>query len=122
MISVVPIFGAANDALDQLGVQAAPRTLIGMRASDMILILTVAVLIATALIIWAVYIRKPTTDRDSRVRVHKSRSNTEERDDGTIRKRKKHKRARRAHRSRNPSLAEAGGLPPVRQGERPPDL
>ena len=31
----------------------------------------------------------------------------------------RHRRRRREHRSRNPTLAETGGLPPIR-GEKPP--
>jgi hypothetical protein len=111
-------FLAAQNTLDQLGVQAAPRNLLGMRASDMILIMSIAVMLGLALIIWAVFIRKP----KEKERVYHSRPYVEERDDGTIRKRKKHRRRRRDHRQRNPTLAEVGGLPPVKTDPTPPPI
>ena len=110
---------AAQNTLDQLGVQAAPRNLLGMRASDMILIMSIAVMLSLALIIWAVFIRKP---KEKEERVYHSRPYVEERDDGTIRKRKKHRRRRRDHRQRNPTLAEVGGLPPVKTDPTPPPI
>jgi hypothetical protein len=121
--SLTPIFAASQVAnpLDQLGVQPAPRNLLGMRAGDMLLIMTIAVVLALVLVVWAVYFRKPKSER-SESRVYKSRPYIEEREDGTIRKRKKHKRLRRHHRTRNPTLAEVGGLPPLKGDSTPPPI
>lgn len=124
LASFHPIFAETapvNQALDKLGVPAAPANLLGMRASDMLLIITIAVVLGLILLLWAVYIRKPKGERTSS-RVYKSRPYIEEREDGTIRKRKKSKRPRRHHRQRNPTLAEVGGLPPVKTGAPPPPI
>ena len=114
---------AANEVqnpLDQLGVQPAPRNLLGMRATDMLLIIAITLVVGLALVVWAVYIRKPKAERHSRD--YKSRPYVEELDDGTIRKRKKRKRLRRHHRERNPTLAEVGGLPPLKGDSPPPPI
>jgi hypothetical protein len=121
---IVPLILAAStvaDPLGQLGVQPAPRNLLGMRLTDILLIMAVTLLLATALILWAIFLRRPKDD-PAHPRVYKSRPYAEERDDGTIRKRKKHKRLRRHHRTRNPTLAEAGGLPPMKSDSTPPPI
>ena len=118
--SFSPILAAAQvqNPLDQLGVQPAPHNLLGMRATDMLLIIAITLLVGLALVCWAVYIRKPKAERHGRD--YKSRPYAEELDDGTIRKRKKRKRLRRQHRDRNPTLAEVGGLPPLKGDSAPP--
>jgi hypothetical protein len=91
LLNLTPIFAAAvNNPIDQLPVQPAPRNLLGMRASDMMLIIGVAFVLSLGLLLWAVYIRKP--KRESSERVYNSRPYVEERPDGTIRKRKKSRR------------------------------
>ena len=117
-----PILAAnpIQDPLDQLGVQPAPRNLLGMRATDMLLIIAITLVVGLVLILWAVYIRKPKAERQSRD--YKSRPYVEELDDGTLRKRKKRKRLRRHHRERNPTLAEVGGLPPLKGDSAPPPI
>lgn len=118
---LTPIFAAAvNNPFDALPVQPAPRTLLGMRLGDMMVLIGIAVLLALALLIWAVFIRKP--KRESSERVYNSRPYVEEREDGTIRKRKKRRRQRREHRTRNPTLAEVGGLPPMKSDSTPPPI
>jgi hypothetical protein len=121
LLNLTPIFAAAvNNPIDQLPVQPAPRNLLGMRASDMMLIIGVAFVLSLGLLLWAVYIRKP--KRESSERVYNSRPYVEERPDGTIRKRKKSRRRRRDHRQRNPTLAEVGGLPPLKSDSTPPPI
>lgn len=121
LANLTPIFAAAvNNPFDQLPVQPAPRTLLGMRVSDMMILIGIALLLALALLLWAVFIRKPR--RESSERVYNSRQYVEEREDGTIRKRKKRKRHRRDHRGRNPTLAEVGGLPPLKSDSTPPPV
>lgn len=121
-LNFVPIFAAnqVQNPLDQLGVQPAPRNLLGMRATDVLLIIAITLLLGLILLAWAVYFRKPKAERDSRT--FNSRPYVEERDDGTIRKRKKRKRQRRDHRQRNPTLAEVGGLPPPKGDTAPPPI
>jgi hypothetical protein len=120
LISIFAVSPVVNP-LDQLGVQPAPRNLLGMRASDMLLIMTIALVLALILVVWAVFFRKPKDD-PAHPREYKSRPYVEERDDGTIRKRKKQKRLRRQHRHRNPTLAEVGGLPPPKGNSAPPPI
>ena len=92
----------------------------GMRIQDMLAILVPVSVIMLLIVLWAVFIRKPKNEH-GRTRVYKSaEEDFEELDDGTIRKKKRHKRRRRDHRTRNPTLAEAGGLPPMRPEDAPP--
>ena len=120
-LNFAPILAAAEvqNPLDQLGVQPAPRNLLGMRATDVLLIIAATLLVGLILLAWAVYFRKPKAERD---RTFNSRPYVEERDDGTVRKRKKRKRQRRDHRQRNPTLAEVGGLPPPKGDTAPPPI
>jgi hypothetical protein len=80
-----------------------------------------AVGLVTALILaWAIFIRKRPDESSRRYRYRSSRVSAE---DGAnsgsdsaandVRKEKRGRRRRR-HRQRNPTLAETGGLPPVR--------
>jgi hypothetical protein len=121
-LNFVPIFAAnqVQNPLDQLGVQPAPRNLLGMRAIDVLLIIAITLVLGLILLAWAVYFRKPKADRGPRT--FNSRPYVEEREDGTIRKRKKRKRHRRDHRQRNPTLAEVGGLPPPKGDTVPPPI
>jgi len=121
-LNFIPIFAAnpVQGPLDPFGVQPAPRNLLGMRATDMLLIIAATLLVGLTLVLWAVYIRKPKSERHDRT--YKSRPYVEERDDGTVRKRKKRKRLRREHRERNPTLAEVGGLPPLKGDSAPPPI
>ena len=121
-LDLAPIFAAnqVQNPLDQLGVAPAPRNLLGMRVTDILLIIAITLLLGLILLAWAVYFRKPKAERNSRT--YESRPYVEERDDGTIRKRKKRKRLRRNHRDRNPTLAEVGGLPPLKGDSAPPPI
>ena len=122
LFNLTPIFAASavQSAIDQLPVQPAPRTLLGMRMSDMVLLIGIAILLGVALLIWAVFVRGPKQEREQHK--YESRKYVEEREDGTIRKRKKHRRRRRDHRQRNPTLAEVGGLPPLKSDSTPPPI
>lgn len=122
ILNFTPIFAAnqVQNPLDQLGVAPAPRNLLGMRATDILLIIAITLLIGLILLTWAVYFRKPKAERGART--FQSRPYVEEREDGTIRKRKKRKRLRRHHRERNPTLAEVGGLPPLKGDSAPPPI
>jgi hypothetical protein len=84
----------------------APNQLV---PSLLILIVVILVVIA-ALVLWALFVRKP---REVRSATHKTHATppVSETPDGRLRVRKKHRRRRREHRMRNPTLAETGGLP-----------
>ena len=82
-----------------------------------LLIFSALVLVILLVVIWAVYFRKPPRRRHHHHHSHASTrepklSETEQ--DALSRKPRKWRRRRREHRPRNPTLAETGGLPPVR--------
>ena len=116
---LVPIF-AAVDPVDLLNPNNR-REVVGPRHTDLMMIIAASLLLMTLLILWAVFIRKPRNE-STRARIHKSRPTVVETEDGKIRKRKKLKTPRRAHRTRNPTLSEAGGLPPLRPDGTPPPI
>ena len=78
-------------------------------------------LVALLAVVWAVFFRK----RQRRKRKHHSHRHSSspaeapETPSPPPPERHRHKRSRRRHRPRNPTLAEAGGLPPVRSDSSP---
>ncbi|MBM3821298.1 MAG: hypothetical protein FJ404_00145 [Verrucomicrobia bacterium] len=102
--------------------------------------------IGVVLVLWAKYLRKPSGSSSSgawRTSSGRSRSrvgeesplrkeeveeedgeeeNTGERGEVVTRRRRKRRRQRRDHRPRNPTLAETGGLPPLKDGTTQPPL
>jgi hypothetical protein len=101
--------------------KGAPTHLPGFHMNDALTVIAATLVVVALLVVWAIFFRKPQTDA-GRTRVYKSRPTEEETEDGRIRKRKRVKRPRREHRSRNPTLAEAGGLPPVKPDNTPPPI
>ena len=86
--------------------------------TDVLLILGAGILLSMVLVVWAVrYVQR---GRRRRRHHHQSRPAIPEHsvDSGKASRRRRHRRRRRRsgqeHRPRNPSLAETGGLPPVR--------
>ena len=76
-------------------------------------------------VIWAVYLRRRRRHHSHKHSHHHRQESSEIQpaeggEQGGARKRRKWRRRRRDHRPRNPTLAETGGLPPVRS-ERPPE-
>ena len=102
---------------------------------DILMILGAVAVVTLLVLMWAVVFRKRRRGHSrhhshqsshSRSHSHETASEVETEDgeesppeSGTERKKRRHRR-RREHRPRNPTLAETGGLPPVRTG-RPPD-
>ena len=83
------------------------------------------VLVILAVVLWAIYFRKP--PKRHHHHYHRKRSHgsvdsngTEILDDSLSPKHQKKRKRRREHRPRNPTLAETGGLPPIRT-EGPPE-
>ncbi len=116
-----PLLAAVNSA-EVLNLPGAPPPgLNNMRSTDVLVVIAAILFVMTVVVLWAVFIRKPKGD-STRTRIYKSRPTVEETDDGQIRKRKRQKRQRRPHRGRNPTLSEAGGLPPMRTDGSPPPI
>jgi hypothetical protein len=94
----------------------------GTRAgiSQMAPVVLASLAILFAVIVWAVFIRKPQGSRDrGRMLVDRGGAAGPSRRSGTS-GRSGGRRRRRDRRHRNPTLAEAGGLPPIRPSDAPP--
>ena len=92
--------------------------------SDMFLVVAAALVIGGAIVAWLVVFRGPKSDISPARRVYKGHAPAEEESEepetsSSGRRRKKRRSRRREHRSRNPTLAETGGLPPPRGPEAP---
>lgn len=105
--------------------------LMGLTMKELLLLLGAVALVTLLIVLWAVYLRKRPGDRSHRHRHrHHHHPSSAESDslsanngdpEETSEKRYRRKRhRRREHRPRNPTLAETGGLPPMR-AERPSD-
>ncbi len=105
----------------------------GLSLKELLALLGAVALVTALLVIWAVYFRKSprrhshSRYRDSHHRHSHEPSNSslgsqEEADSeaSNDKRYRRKRRRRREHRPRNPTLAETGGLPPIR-AERPPD-
>ena len=110
-----------TDKLNPISNGPGPMTRSVMR--DSLIVVGAAVGVAILLFVWAVYFRKPRKHTPGR-NVAESRSSgkaelvkTEVVEGSSGRRKSRYRRRRREHRSRNPTLAETGGLPP----ERPED-
>ena len=104
----------------------APSHWMGLTAKELLILLGAVALVTLGVVIWAAYIRKP-AHKQSRHYHYPSNepasanSNAEsEPDEGSGRSYRRKRRRRREHRPRNPTLAETGGLPPLRS-EQPQD-
>jgi hypothetical protein len=91
---------------------AAPNRLPSQVVPSLLLLVGLAILVLLIVILWAIFIRKPTEVRSSTPKLSQSTPQVTETEDGRLRIRKKHRKRRRDHRGRNPTLAETGGLPP----------
>jgi type VI protein secretion system component VasK len=96
-------------------------------ALERLIVITAIILIAVSVLVWAVFVRKSRRrQRSHQHGHHHSRDPARDEaaadgDDVTTQsqKRRKWRRPRREHRPRNPTLAETGGLPPMRTGGPP---
>lgn len=96
----------------------------GLVLSDLMLIIVIAVALFTLLLLWAKYLRnaKGHKRRSGGQKVYRDSSDSNDESDepeetsasAESRRRFKYRYRRRSHRSRNPTLAETGGLPPSR--------
>ena len=98
-----------------------PSVLFGMSLKDILLIGGVAAVLALILFLWVYITRKDRRASSSRLSRPIYRAEKKPVTDGSVNRVKVRKRRRRNHPDhlpRNPTLAEAGGLPPLR--EEPP--
>lgn len=97
----------------------------GLVLSDLFLIVAIALALFIVLVLWAKYLRNQKTRRrrsgGEKVYRDSNDAGAEEEDEpeeqrasADSRRRYKYRYRRRSHRSRNPTLAETGGLPPSR--------
>ena len=101
----------------------------GLTLKELLILLGAVSIVVLIVFIWAVYIRK-TPRRHSHHHHHHHHSSSQSNIDtdsdqqdpnaNEERRYRRKRRRRREHRPRNPTLAETGGLPPLRT-ERPPD-
>jgi len=92
---------------------------------DSLIVLGAILLVVLALLAWALFFRK--NARRPGIRSHRHRRRTGRREEfqkgaaGIKELIQQHQRRRqREHRPVNPTLAETGGLPPIREKEPPP--
>lgn len=98
---------------------------------ETLIVIAALLLVALGLLFWAGAIRKRRRRRSAPHRPHYSHHSSGHSEDGdesshSSHSRRRHRR-RREHRPRNPTLAETGGLPPIRtdepsQPQPPPDI
>ena len=123
-MSAIPILLAAeqvDEVLEQWqGLSPATK--------ECLIVLGAIALITLPVVLWVKYFRKMRRrqHKHQHRHYHSHETNTTaaeeiEGDTEEPRKRRKWRRPRREHRPRNPTLAETGGLPPVRTGE-PPEI
>jgi FtsZ-interacting cell division protein ZipA len=94
----------------------------GLTFRELLIVLGAVAVVTLLLVIWAACLRKkPSRHSHYQYPASTSPRSSEngETEDGQKRYRRKRRR-RREHRPRNPTLAETGGLPPLR-AEQPPD-
>jgi hypothetical protein len=92
----------------------------GLSTRDLLLAALAGSLLALAIFIWT-YLRfqrkRQKAEARDFARLTTQSTSSHESEDGTRRRRR---RRRRAHRPRNPSLQQTGGLPPPRPEDQPP--
>ena len=123
-MSVIPTVFAVVEMQDAL----AQWRKLGVAAQERLIVLTAITLITVPVVVWAVYFRKSRRRPHGHQHSHhhsyepakEAAADTSD-DPEQPGKRRKWRRPRREHRPRNPTLAETGGLPPVRTGE-PPEI
>lgn len=103
----------------------------GLTLKELLAMLGAVALVTLILVIWAVYFRKSPRrqshhhwhhhSHDSTSSAGSQNQNDADSDASAETRHRRKRKRRREHRPRNPTLAETGGLPPIRS-ERPPDI
>jgi len=122
---------AIHTLLADLPPDFAPRKFsLGSGSKELIIVIGAAVFVSGLTLIWALFIRKkprhhhhhhhshshPSSSSTSANSTAKPESSQPDTDEGSRRRRR---RRRRKEPPRNPTLAETGGLPPIRSEEPP---
>jgi hypothetical protein len=128
MINIAPLI-ADIDLIPKPGETTQVTQSLSHSAKGALIILGALALVAAAIFLWAAVVRKPRKRKHSYRHWHtpkpaEGKSGADEEKShhhhgGAFHRRRRH---RRHHRDRplNPTLAETGGLPPVRKGGAPP--
>ena len=106
---------------------SADKPVSNVLTEEMFLMCLAVGAVAVLLVLWAMFIRKPRPHRHRRYHHHDSDSERSMEADESVDEdhlqadghEKRRRRRRREHRPRNPTLAETGGLPPIRT-DKPP--
>lgn len=113
-------------------------TVLSLNGHELFLLSLAVGAVAVLVVLWAVFIRKPDRPGHRRRRHHSEQgwgldpAGIDDEDEGTEKKTvdeaeveddaghgRRRRRRRREHRPRNPTLAETGGLPPIRSSKPP---
>lgn len=91
---------------------------------EMFVLFTAIAILTSVLVIWAVYLRKKRHSHHRHHHHHHSQpggsvENPATTDPSAEGKPRRRRRRRRDHRPMNPTLAQTGGLPPIRQERNP---
>jgi FtsZ-interacting cell division protein ZipA len=118
------------DSLIPTDVLPGSRQWLGLSFKELMIVLGALAIVTLIVFIWAAYIRKPARHRSHHHHHHHHSSGEESDAEGYLatdsaegengRRYRRKRRRRREHRPRNPTLAETGGLPPLR-ADQPPD-
>lgn len=98
----------------------------GLSLKELLILIGAVAVVTLAVVVWAVYIRKPPRQHSRHYHYPENEANSSslesdsESDGGNGKHYRRKRRRRREHRPRNPTLAETGGLPPLRS-EQPQD-
>jgi FtsZ-interacting cell division protein ZipA len=124
MLKHLLLFAAINPAEPPQLPEGKTTAVFGMSLRDILLVAGVAVVLALILFLWAYLTRKERSLRRSSSRLSRPIYRAERRKHASANSSSNSRHARRRRRlhpdnlPRNPTLAEAGGLPPIR--EEPP--
>jgi hypothetical protein len=121
-MSPIPSFLTAHTLADIM----APSRPIPPIAYEFLLVFGAMTLASLLALIWVVYLRRRRRHRHSHHHEHRHSSHSTETSVGTNDadapskpEKRRRRRSGRQHRPRNPTLAETGGLPPIRPADPP---
>jgi hypothetical protein len=86
----------------------------GLSRSGLAVLFAACAIVTFVLLFWAVFIRKKPDESSRRYSYPSKDSKSRESSDRAVARPGRRGRRRRKRRSRNPTLAETGGLPPIR--------
>jgi hypothetical protein len=81
---------------------------------EILIVLAAIILVTLIIVIWILYFRKPQRHEHHHHKTGHREHSKEISDEGKMRVRKHYRQRRRERRPMNPTLAQTGGLPPIR--------